>query len=100
MRTMEELRGDIVALDALALHEVLELALAECRRRRSEDNRKRAILFRPGQSVRFTGRGSPRLPTGALGHVRKVNQRTASVDFGTYGASWRVDASLLEAVSS
>jgi len=50
-------------------------------------------------SVKFIGRGTTNLPAGAVGKVVKINQRTARVDFGEYGSSWYVDASLLEAVS-
>ena len=100
MKTLDDLRNDIVALDSADLSAVLDLAVAESRRRRAEDNRKKAILFRPGQSVMFTGEGSFRLPRGTIGRVRKVNQRTVSADFGTFGGSWRVDASLLDANAS
>ena len=99
MKTLDDLRNDIVALDSADLSAILDLAVAESRRRRGEDNRRKAILFCPGQSVRFTGEGSFRLPKETVGRVRKVNQRTVSVDFGTFGGSWRVDASLLDVIA-
>ncbi len=96
MKTMEALGSEILELSNEDLSTILDVALHEFRRRRAEVNRKRIILFRPGQSVWFSGEGSLRLPKGTMGHVRKVNQRSVAVDFGSYGAAWRVDASLLE----
>lgn len=99
MKTTEVLTREILELSDEDLNVIVDTALHEFRRRRSELNRKKAILFRPGLCVRFIGAGSHRLPNGAMGRVRKANQRSISVDFGSYGPAWRVDAALLEVVS-
>ena len=96
MIATNEIRTAILDLGYDDLEEIVNLSLAELRRRHAETSRKKSLLFRPGQQVRFTGGDGRKLPKGAEGQVRKVNQRTVSVDFGIYGHSWRVDASLLE----
>ena len=100
MMTTDQIRSEILGLGDEALAEVVELSLAECHRRRAEISRKKTLLFRPGQRVKFNGEDSKKLPTGAEGQVRKINQRTVSVDFGLHGSRWRVDACLLEPVSA
>jgi hypothetical protein len=95
MKPTEALGREILELSTEDLNTVLDIALHEFRRRRSELSRKQAVLFRPGQCVAFAGEGSLRLPKGSVGRVRKVNQRSVSVDFGSYAGAWRVDAALL-----
>jgi hypothetical protein len=70
-----------------------------CRRRMSALQQMQVLAFKPGDTVSFTGRHGETL----TGKVKKLNQKTASVEVpsGIPGVpqTWRVSPSLLRRAS-
>jgi len=99
MKTVEELKAEILSLNEESIREIIECCIVEHKRKLFVRCREKAFVLKAARKVRFIGGPSARLPAGAEGALLRISSKAiASVDFWEHGR-WRLPCAFLEAVA-
>ncbi|MDD4869559.1 MAG: hypothetical protein PHR77_03275 [Kiritimatiellae bacterium] len=98
MMTTAEIVRAIHDLDDSGVREIITAVNIIYNMRMGEKLATITAILKAADRVRFIGSDSPILPRGTEGTILKINAKSVSVDFASFGR-WRLPAMLLEPVA-